>query len=53
MSPASLRSAALVENATALVLRLLPLPWAVRLGGWLGERHARRAIAAEIGRAHV
>lgn len=47
MSPARLRSAALVENATALVLQLLPLSWAVRLGGWLGERHARGAIAAD------
>jgi len=47
MSPARLRSAALVEHTTALVLQLLPLSWAVRLGGWLGERHARGAIAAD------
>ena len=47
MSSANLRAGPIVERATALLLQLLPLTWAVRLGGLLGERHARAAMAAD------
>jgi len=41
------RSNVVYERAVALLLALLPLTWAVRLGGLLGARHGRAAIAAD------
>lgn len=47
MTPANIRANTLFERCVALLLTRLPIPWAVRLGGLLGARHGRAAIAAD------